>query len=279
MRTILRNLAGSLLVAAAALGTGQPQSATQEIRPRDFRAQQPKEVVSESAPCQRAREAPRGRISQDYVIDPSSLVPDLKTLVDMSDDVILAGVLDRATVLSPSGESTATYLEVRVIRRWKGSHHAGDTLTFGLPIGAVGCELTPQLDGSRFEVTPENNFGFSAPKPLPLIYVLFVRKSRGNESQFVQGLRLTAGDGLQGIFGIEVPGSTNEEPVTDCDGGQKWSWQRCDGYVKTSQSPVLNPNSRDPLAKTYRGMPAAEFLQVVQSVAAGQARAEEPPSN
>ena len=114
VKTIMRSLIGTLLVAAAALGTGWPQSTSQEIRTRDLRAQQPQEVIDASALCQRAREAPRGRIDEAYVIDPSSLVQDLNTLMRMSDEVILAGMLDGATVLSPSGESTATYFAVRV---------------------------------------------------------------------------------------------------------------------------------------------------------------------
>jgi hypothetical protein len=50
MKTIMRNLTGATLVAAAALGTGRPQSAPQGIRLSDIRAQQPPETIYASAP-------------------------------------------------------------------------------------------------------------------------------------------------------------------------------------------------------------------------------------
>lgn len=268
MKTILRNLTGTLLVAAAALGMGRPQSTAQEIRLRDLRAQQPQEVIYASALCQRAREAPRGRIDQSYVIDPSSLVQDLNTLMDMSDEVILAGMLDGANVISPSGESTATYEEVKVIRSWKGPHRPGDTLTFGIPIGDISCEPTGRFDGSGFSVL---QYDFGTTTPGPWVYVLFLRQSKDSEAKMVQGLRLTAGEGFQGIFAIHVPGPTyGSEPEMDCAGVQRWSWQRCDAYVNTNRSPVLDLYTRDPLAKKYAGMPFSDFLREVRSVAAGQ---------
>jgi hypothetical protein len=59
MKTIMRNLTGATLVAAAALGMGRPQGgAAQEIRLSDIRAQQPQETIYASAPCHRARETP-----------------------------------------------------------------------------------------------------------------------------------------------------------------------------------------------------------------------------
>jgi hypothetical protein len=64
MKTIMRNLTGVLLVAAAALGTARPQSATQELRLSDIKAQQPREAVIASAPCP---ETIRSRRSEDEV--------------------------------------------------------------------------------------------------------------------------------------------------------------------------------------------------------------------
>ena len=43
--------------------------------------------------------------------------------------------------------------------------------------------------------------------------------------------------------------------------------QQCDTYLKTSQRPVMIPYPRDPLKKKYGGMPVADFLREVQSVA------------
>src|SRR5579863_374769 len=118
MKTIMKNLTGALLVAAAALGMGRPQGAAQGIRLSDIRAQQPQETIYASAPCQRARESQRHIADRRFVINPNTLVQNLNTLMEQSEQVVLAGELDSVTVISPSGEGTATYREVRVIRSW-----------------------------------------------------------------------------------------------------------------------------------------------------------------
>lgn len=118
MQTILRNVAGAMLLAVAALRTGWPQSAGQEIRLSDIRAQQPPESIYASDPCQRARKAPRGHM-EHFPISPTTFVPDLKTLMERSDEVSLAAHLDEHTVISPNGGSTARYEEVRVIHSGK----------------------------------------------------------------------------------------------------------------------------------------------------------------
>jgi hypothetical protein len=277
MTMIMGNLTGAVLIAAVAFGMGRPQSAAQELRLSDIRAQQPRETIYASAPCQRAKESPRHSIWQSYPIDPKTLVQDLNTLMDVSDDVILAGMLDRAAVISPSGKSLATYEEVRVIRSWKGPHHAGDTLTFGMPLGSVICVPNEEITYDRPEFTAEpGDFGdLGVPTPGPYVYVLFLRQSKGNETQLVQGLRLASGEGVQGIFLIQVPGPTyGSEPEMDCAGVQHWSWQRCDSYMEGSQSPVMVPYAHDPLAKKYNGKPASVFLQEMRSVTAGQRVAE-----
>lgn len=273
MKTIVRNLTGALLVAAAAFGMGGPQGAAQEIRLSDLRAQQAKEAIYASAPCQRAKESPRGWVIQPYAIDPKTLLQDLNTLMDKSDEVILAGLLDHAAVISPSGQSAVTYYEVKVIRSWKGSHRAGDVLTYGMPIGQVPCE--PTSNPSNFSVEPDD-FGVTVPGPY--VFVLFLRQSKGKETQLIQGLRLAAGEGVQGIFMIQVPAPTQLEPTRECTAVQRWSWQRCDAYLETSESPVMDPYARDPLAKSYAGVPVSDFLRRVQSVASGQRSAEKSSS-
>src|ERR1700693_6060434 len=120
MRAFMRILTGGAFVAAAVLRTALPQSTTPELRLSDIKAQQPQETIFASAPCQRARETGQGWISQPKTIDPKTLVRDLKSLVEKSDVVLLAGLLEYGSVLSPSGESVTTYSEVRVIRSWKG---------------------------------------------------------------------------------------------------------------------------------------------------------------
>ncbi|MGB6194651.1 MAG: hypothetical protein WBF42_19460 [Terracidiphilus sp.] len=279
MKTIMRNLTGALLLAGAALVTAQPQDATHELRLSDIRARQPRETIFASAPCQRTRESPRHSIVQRLAIDPNTLVQNLGALTEKSDEVILAGVLDHATVLSPSGESTAMYYEARIIRSWKGSHHAGDVLTFGVPGGRVLCAPSG-FDRSFFWALPAgNDWGF--PDRGPLVYVLFLRQSKDDETRAVQGLRLAAGEGVQGMFMIQVPYPIHPfDPDAEryCAGVLQGSVQHCDSYLETSQSPIMVPYARDPLAKRYGGRPASDFLHEVQSVAASQGLAEKPSS-
>src|SRR6266567_1110319 len=271
MKTIMRNLTGAMLVAVAALGTGRPQSASRELSLSDIRAQWPQETIFASALCQRALEDPgEGWIIQPYNVDPKTLVQDLNTLMEKSDEVILAGVFDGAVVLSPSGESVTTYNEVRVIRSWKGPHHAGDALIFGVPVGSLPCEpSSPGIFTRRFDVRgpyiERSN-----------VYVLFLRQSKGNETKLVQGLFPAAGEGVQGIF--QIPVHVPVPPVVFaedyCVGLAGVHVQHCDAITQTSQSPVVVPYARDPLAKRYGGMAASDFLREVQSVAAGQAVAK-----
>jgi hypothetical protein len=272
MKTIMRNLTGAMLVAAAALGMGRPQGAAQEISLSDIRARQPQETIYASAPCQRARKTPQDHILQKYAINPRTFVHELNTLMEKSDEVILAGTLDTATVISPSGESTATYDEVRVIRSWKGPHHAGDVLTFGRPGGHVHCKPEPfdEPFDSTFDVMPGGNnlddaFGGS------FVYVLFLKHAEGDEAQLVQGLLPAAGEGVQGIFWVHVPTPTYSDVERYCAGVRLHeSVQHCDSYLETSKSPVTVPYAINPLAKRYRGMPFSDFLQEMQSLAAGR---------
>lgn len=272
MKKMMRNLTGALLVAAASLGTARPQSAAPELRLSDIRIQQPQETIFASAPCRRAREAPQGLIVQKGAIDPKTLVPDLNTLMEQSDEVILAGELDRAYVISPSGESTATYYEVRVIRSWKGPHRAGDTLTYGMPGGSVLC-TPPEANYSSFSAMPGGN-DWKGDYNGPYAYVLFLRQSKGTETKLVQGLRLAAGEGLQGTFLIRVPAPLPFDTERYCAGVMKGTVKHCDSLLETSQSPVMVRYARDPLAQRYDGMPASDFLQEVRSVAASQGFAE-----
>lgn len=276
MKTIMRNLTGATLVAVAALGMGRPQGAAQEIRLSDIRAQQPPETIYASALCQRARESERGWVIQPYKVDPKTFVQDLNSLMEMSDEVILGGLIGGAVVLSPSGQSVTTYDAVRVIRGWKGSHHVGDVLTFGMPFGTLPCEpASPHEFTRRFEVSPDD-IGIPPSLGLPetdsFAYLLFLRKSKGDETNLVQGLRPAAGEGLQGIFliPVHVPVPPNVYAEDYCLGLQGVKVQHCNAVLQTSQSPVVVPYAHDPLVKKYSGMPASGFLHEVQSAAAGQ---------
>lgn len=273
MRTNIRNLTIALLVAVAAHGTARSQSA-RELSLSDIRAQWPQETIFASSLCERALEdTGDGWIIQPYKVDPKTFVEDLNTLMEKSDEVILAGVRDAAVVLSPSGQSVATYNEVRVIRSWKGPHHSGDILIFGVPAGSLPCEpSSPGTFTRRFDVSGPY---FAKPN----VYVLFLRHSKGNEKKLVQGLFPAAGEGVQGIFEIAVPNGPWIDPEEYCAGVGDVNVPHCVALMRNSQSPVAVPYAGDPLAKKYGGIPASAFLHEVQSVAAAQGFAEEPPLN
>jgi hypothetical protein len=105
--------------------------------------------------------------------------------------------------------------EVRVIRSWKGPHHSGDTLTFGVPFGRVSCEpTTSEQILSWFDVTPDGSwFRWDDPDNVsgvdvvggPNVFMLFLRRPDNSETRLIQGLLPAAGEGLQGRFAIRVP--------------------------------------------------------------------------
>jgi hypothetical protein len=278
MKTIVKNLTRVAIVIAVALGTGWPQSTAQELRLTDLKAQQPQETIRASAPCQRAREAADQQIIHRIPIDPATLVPDLNTLIEKSDEVVLATYRDHMPLLSPSGESAATYYEVRVIRSWKGSHRAGDILTFGFPGGYLRCELSSVfpsfsvlLGGTDYDRHNDYEYHLDGPDA----FVLFLRKSEDNEKQLVQGLRAAAGEGVQGIFPIEIPFPS--DAFDKCFDRRSNNVQPCDSYLENSKSPALVPYVHDPLRKKYGSMSVSDFLHEVQSVVAAQGLAEKLP--
>ena len=273
MKTIMRYLICLALAITAASGTSRPQSAAQELRLSDIRAQQTQEKIFASAPCQRTLQDPgRGWIIQSYKADPTTFVQNLSTLMEISDEVILAGLYDGAVVLSPMGKSVTTYNEVRVIRSWKGPHHVGDLLIFGVPYGDIPCELSPQGTITR-------RFDVQGPYfARANLYVLFLRRPRGDETKLVQGLFPAAGEGAQGIFEVPLPDSSPFNAEEYCAGVRDVNVEHCEAILQTSQIPVVVPYRKDPLAKKYGGMPTSAFLQEVQSVAAGQGVAEKSSS-
>lgn len=286
MKTMMRYLSGAAL-AAAALGTAQPQSAARELSISDIEAQWPAETLFASDLCKRVREDPRKRetgwrempysalVTQPYVVNAKTFVPDLHTLMEISDEVILVGVINYDSVLSPSGNSVATYDQARVIHTWKGPHHPGDVLVFGVPFGTVDCTPTP----SPVPLTPMTRFDLGGLPPVtgPYLYVLFLRQAKGDETQLVQGLFPAGGEGTQGMFMIPLPELREDEWGDYCIGVyRRVNGKSCDTAMQTSQSPVTvlpdshdppDPNAPDPLVKKYYGMPASEFLKEVQAAA------------
>lgn len=260
-----------LLFGGSVFGTARPQTASRELSLSDIRAEWPQETLFASNLCQRVLEDPdRREITRPYDADPKTFVQDLNDLKEKSDEIVLVGVHDGAVVLSPSRESVTTYIKARVIRSWKGSHHVGDVLVFGVPAGTLACEPSSSEGFTRrFEVTGPYIARHN-------LYVLFLRQSQGPETKLVQGLLPAAGAGVQGIFEIPLPTprprQTNAEDY--CAGILGVNVPHCEAIVKTLQSPVAVPYARDPLAKKYAGMPASDFLREVQSVATAQGLAE-----
>ncbi|MGD0734946.1 MAG: hypothetical protein ABR976_07350 [Terracidiphilus sp.] len=267
MKTTIRKLASAMFVLIATLGAGQTESAPNELRVQDIRAQQTEEQLKTSAPCLRAMESPTHHIAQSTVIDPKTLAKDLSTLMQESDEVVLAGhSYAWARVLSPSGESAVDYFDVNVMRSWKGSHHVGDVLTFALPAGAVYCGMTESHQTSYFLTkagTPEwKNTLYLGP------FVLFLRPPQGKDTQLVQTLFPAGGQGLQGMFQIQIP--PTDEAWNPCTGVMVGTMKWCDSMLDTSDYPIQVPYVHDPLAKKYDGMRIAEFLQEVRNVAQDQ---------
>ena len=283
MKKIVQKLAGTILLTLAALVTGRSQNATTELHVKDIDTQQPQEKLAASPPCQQAFANP-----EHGIIDPGSIdlnlntfISDLSILMQKSDEVILAGINLRHTVVfSPSGQSAVSYFDVKVLRSWKGPHSVGDTVTFGVPAGVVHCGMT-ESNHSVYFSTIAGSYSktyrayvwkmpyFQGP------YLLFLRHPQGRETQLVQTLFPAAGQGLQGMFPIQFPVTGEEE--RQCNGALHGSVQWCDSFLETSQYPVVVPYVPDPLGKKYDGMPIADFLNVVQNLAADQGLDEKRP--
>jgi hypothetical protein len=262
-----------IIITAAALGAAWPQSASLDLRLNDLKAKQPpEETIFDSAPCQRAKEAPNHTIDHYIPIDPKTLLPDLNSLMEKSDDVVLALFRDHAELVSPSGENPVMYVEVRVIHSLKGSHRAGDILTYGWPGGAIQC------DHSAVWVVPGGDVsGRNIGHLMDQAGVLFLRQSKDQEAQLVEGLRPAAGEGTQGIFPIHILDPTGlREICPDSIDEKLWenkNVQPCASYLETNRSPIVVPYVHDPLHNKYDGMPASDFLRGVRSVAGGQGNA------
>jgi hypothetical protein len=305
MKTIVRKLTSIVFLATATFASAQSQQTTRqfnpteeaelrnmlaaeqrdiashELRAKDIRNQQPQEKLAASPLCRQAFESAQHGIIQDSSVDPITLIRDLASLMEKSDEVVLAGIsLRHDFVFSPSGEGAVGYFDVKIFRSWKGTHEVGDTLTFGVPAGAVHCGMTESGQSVYFSTMAgyyspafrtyvwKSNF-YSGP------YLLFLRHPQGKETQLVQTLLPTGGQGLQGMF--PIPLSPTSVEASRCNGALIGSMEWCDSFLETSQNPVVVPYVPDPLAKKYDGMPIADFLNVVRNLAADQGLDEKRP--
>jgi hypothetical protein len=254
----------SLIVVA--LGCGLMQASASEKHVEDVKAEQTPDMIAASALCRHLLE-PGHHHDADTApnVDPAMLEADLSSLMLKSDEVVLGGrygnpVDTYASVLSPSGDQAISYLDVRVLRTWKGSHKVGDLLTFAMPFGGVSCEAnrTGPVVGVATRTGGWTDFeGIGSEGP----YVLFLRHSRGDETQIMPELRLTGGSGLQGLFVLTSP------LRVDCTAISSKYRKRCNDQLIASLAPVKIQYRRDPLKKKYNGMPASVFLREIQSLA------------
>lgn len=250
-------LAGSLLLGLAGA------QADPEKHVKDIRAEQPFEASSASALCRKVR-ARDESIIEFPEVNSATLESDLSALLQKSDEVVAAILRDNVSVLAPSRDRAILYYDARIVRTWKGTHKAGEVLTFSLPRAAISCGSEPGNDRPSmvfFTMTAGRDWGTFGTSPV----VLFLRQSVGDEMRFLPGLRLTGGDGMQGIFGV------NSKLDRDCFTAP--SLAMCNANLDVRQEKVIVPYRKDPLKEKYDAMPVPAFLRELQSTADAQAAA------
>ena len=252
-----------LFLVTLCVGFGIAQLAGTEKHVKDIRAEQPQKLIAATPLCQEVRAAGH-QMDHLIAVAPSTLEPDLPSLMRKSDEVVLAGAFTESIeALSPSGKDVVQYFDVRVLRSWKGSHKVGDVLTFGVPWGGVHCgSESPKERGSSlvfFTLTGGPDWlGIASGGP----FILFLRYSQGEEAATISGLRLAGGNGLQGVFEVDRP-----KPGDDCYAVLPGSGQRCSTALDSSPEPISVRYRLDPLKKKYDKMPVSVFLKEVQSAA------------
>jgi hypothetical protein len=259
MGIVMRSLAGSILAAAVAAGCGMAQETIPEKHVKDIKAEQTRDVILASPLCQRTRENPH-TASHIRSVAPATLEPDMSSLMEKSDEVILVGdTITSTEAISPSQQDVVKYYDVQVLRSWKGSHKVGDLLTFALPNATVRC-TTSLANGEPTFTTLSGVSGLKG--PVWGAFVLFLRHSQGDEAQLTPGLRLTGGDGLQGMFQVSLDLHSHI-----CNVAHPRKTGECSAFLEASDIPVVDLYVRDPLSKEYDGMPISSFLQEVQATA------------
>jgi hypothetical protein len=249
---VLTSILGVLRVASIA------QDVAAEIHVKNVRAQHAASIKS-SPLCQLARKAPNGQVKAQPSVNPKTLEADLDSLMEKSDEVVLAGV-ETDLFDAISREDAVKYVDVKVLRSWKGPHKVGETITAILPYGILDCSQAPG-ERSYFESRPGGMDLTNLLGP----FVLFLHKSERSGSTQLPDLRATGGNGVQGIISIRLDPRSEEAQL--CTGNRPGTVERCGRYLETAQDPVRLPYARDPLAEKYNGMPVSEFLRTVRAVA------------
>jgi hypothetical protein len=266
------------LVISLACAVAQDTGLAREKHTKDIQAEQPPAVIMASSLCQQVREYGKNQNST-HPVDPATLEPDLASLMQKSDEVVLVGnTLGTANAISPNGKDTVTYVDARVLRAWKGSHKPGDLITYVLPFGGVLCEPQPE-DRSKHPLmagTSAKLHDFEGYVNGPR--VLFLRQSRGDESLVTPGFRLAGGDGFQGMYGIEQMAVHVNACYTDSFRPGE-AIPKCNALLDASPEPVFSSCGLDSPSKNYVGTPIWSFLREMQSVADSSGLASQPPAS
>ena len=268
-RIVMRGIAGLILSAAAMAGSGSSQEATREMHVKDIRAEQPNDVILGSPLCQRVRaSSDSASLRHRRNLDPATIETTLEGLMEKSDAVVLGTITDVVTEIAPSGADVVQYVDVRVLRTWKGSHKVGEAITFAIPDGFLHCTQSLTNDQQAFSTTTGDSF-WGAPYSHPNI--LFLRQSEGDETQLTPGLRLTAADGKEGDFvALLKPQSDEWKTCFDLKPGNA---EKCNAILEVSQTPttpslylISSPEYYRLWVKMIR-LPFSTFLKEVQSAA------------
>jgi hypothetical protein len=305
MKALIRDFVQAILIAAVAAGCGVAQYGSSEKHVAEITAESKvkhPEGDSESVLCQQARaEQPPYSHYHFREVNPATLEKDLTALFQKSDEVVLVGVILRAvSTLSPSDRDAVIYHDARVLRSWKGSHKVGDVLTFAFPNASIRCGPEPNaVTGTVTAPGPPTQwllswvYGHQGP------YILFLRR---DDAGLVDGLRLTGGDGMQGLFLVDPAHNLDEHSeLFDCFRAGldrntciEYNYARrypgfpgcidphvdaadissCNALVNASQKPIVIGFNPDPLREKYEGTPVSKFLRDVQSAANSSKDAE-----
>ena len=260
------------LILAMAVSYGPAQQTVPEKHVKDIEKEQPRTVITASPLCQRTMANPQAPNRHDYPVDRSTLAPDLKSLMEMSDDVVLTTESSNGVeAIAPSGDDVIEYTDVKVLRAWKGSHKAGDTVTYSIPQSYVRCSLAP-VDGGGPQFSTNVGLGYWSWSGISEAYILFLRHAQGSETQLTPGLRMTGGSGLQGIYPVEFPIFSPLIKESHCQNDVSHDKypddpKLCMEFLDNSDLPIKVPLTIDPLFKKYNGMQVSEFLDGVQKEA------------
>ena len=285
MQSRLRCVALVVLhVIAVSFGQGLAQDTTPEKHVEQIRAEQkqPQQRDMERTLCQRSAQRYTGDGRNCFVherkLNPETLERDLTALMQKSDEVILAsGFLTNTAAISPSGEDVTTYFDAKVLRTWKGSHKVGDLVTFALPQGSISCgEYSVGTDTGRDEHNQsKTSIDYFRDGP----YLLFLSRSLGTDANLMPGLRLTGGEGMQGIFSLHLfwldekhfsscACTEFDGAVVGCPKGVAFTdlIHRCISELDVDNEPVVVDEIPGTLGKKYNGMPVSSFLRELQFV-------------